>query len=82
MVVVLVGATIVVVRGSLFAFLRRGLVRGLFSCALCVGFWAGFVWGCFSAHWPMGLYAAVADGCVVALAALFADGVLAKLHGD
>lgn len=91
-ILALVGATIIITRGTIFKGLQRSRLGGFFTCSLCVGFWIGAV-SLFVLRHGAGSYAghsltwwAVADffldGASVALLSLAADAVLLKLLGD
>lgn len=43
MLVALVGATIIITRGSIFRGLQESRAGAFFSCSLCVGFWVGAI---------------------------------------
>lgn len=77
-----IGATLIVVRGRIFAPVRR-LWPALFECAQCAGMWVGVAAGAWLA--PMGRGHAL-DGIVLgtatSFAALLADAVLLNLLGD
>ena len=77
----LVGATLIIVRGTIFARIRRNVLPSLLGCSQCVGFWVGFAAGAWNypvlsaSRW---LNAAIV-GCIVSFAAMVADIVLLKL---
>jgi|HubBroStandDraft_4_1064222.scaffolds.fasta_scaffold375191_3 hypothetical protein len=79
----LVGATLIVVRGSIFGWLQR-LYPPLFRCSQCTGFWVG-VLAAVSGVLPAGHGRAV-DALVVGFAASFlslaADAVFLTLLGE
>ena len=88
----LVGATIIITRGTIFRGFQQGRAGAFFSCALCVGFHVG-AWsmlllrhgdGAYAGH-PFTWWAVVdffLDGSSVALLSLAAEAVLLKLLGD
>lgn len=79
----LVGATLIVVRSTLFRPIQR-LYAPLFQCSQCAGFWVGAAAG------TGGLVTtghgraldAVVVGCATSFLAMVADGVLLHLLGD
>ena len=85
MIVALVGATIIITRGTIFRGLQQGRARVFFACSLCMGFWVGAVtmlvlrpvstpWGSFVDF--------VLDGSSIALLSLAADAILIRLLGE
>jgi hypothetical protein len=74
----LVGFTIIVVRGSLIAPLRR-LWPSMLSCATCSGFWIGALGSSLFSLPLFRLEGAVIAAGVVSLGATFADFLLAWL---
>ena len=80
----LAGATQILVRGAIFARVRR-VWPALLACALCVGFWVGAVGGFALRVGPAVRFdaelalAVLLDGAAVALVSLLADAVLARL---
>jgi hypothetical protein len=84
--VALIGLTLLVVRGSLLARVRR-VWPALLSCPMCLGFWIGAADGTFSglrlpSSWTGALYSASTYAGVVSLGATVADFLLAWLdHG-
>jgi hypothetical protein len=82
--VALVGATLILVRGRVFARVRP-LWPSLFGCAQCVGFWVGGTAGGMGLAPLVGrgrALDALLVGCGVSLLALLTDAVLLKLLGD
>jgi hypothetical protein len=79
----LIGATLIVVRGTILSPLRR-LWPSLFECSQCTGTWVGIVAGA-SGVVSVG-HGCVIDAIVVGAAtsflALMADAILLKLLGD
>ncbi|MGH3303688.1 MAG: hypothetical protein ACRDOK_18815 [Streptosporangiaceae bacterium] len=79
----LVGATLIVVRGSIARPLRT-VWPAFFGCTQCVGFWIGFAGG--SGGLVSTGHAHIANAIVVGSAtsflAMLSDGVLLKLLGD
>lgn len=79
----LVGATLIVVRGTIFRPARR-VWPALLGCSQCTGFWVGAAAGA-GAVVPLGqgraLDAALV-GCATSFLAMAADAVLLKLLGD
>lgn len=79
----LAGATLIVVRGAIFAKIRR-LWPALFGCAQCAGTWIGAAAGASglvtTGHGR--LLDAVIVGAAASLASLLADAVLLRLLGD
>ncbi len=79
--IALIGATLIVVRGTLFQFLHR---IPFFACAQCFGFWMGAAAG------TSGLVAtghgraldALIVGSATSFLAMLADAVLLNLLGD
>lgn len=79
----LVGATLIVVRGTVFRPLQR-LYPPLFECSQCTGTWVGIVAG------ATGLVSvgrgrvidAVVVGCATSFLSMGADAVLMYLLGD
>lgn len=81
--VALVGATLILVRGTILAPVRP-LWPALFGCAQCTGFWVG-VLGSVGGLTPMGhgrALDALVAGCATSLLALLTDAVLLRLLGD
>lgn len=75
----LIGATLIVVRGSIFSWLRR-IVRML-ECAQCTGFWIGAAAGgsglvTLGHGWAVD---ALSVGCATSFLALLAQAVLIRL---
>ena len=81
LIVALVGVTIILVRGTIFAPLQRRFE--LFHCALCAGFWVGALGGLMTSRgeW-FDVVKFFLDGGTVAVAALTIDAIHAKLLGD
>jgi len=88
--VALVGVTLILVRGAIFARLRA-LWPALLECTMCTGTWVGIAAGAsgivtvaevpgpvFLAHATRALLA----GCAVSVLSLLTDAVLLKLLGD
>jgi hypothetical protein len=83
LLIALVGATLIVVRGAIFGPLQR-LYPPLFRCCQCAGFWVGVAAGATglaSAGHGRTLDALVV-GCATSFLSLAADAVLLKLLGD
>jgi hypothetical protein len=83
LLIALVGATLIVVRGAIFGPLQR-LYPPLFRCCQCAGFWMGAAAGATglaSAGHGRALDA-LAVGCATSFLSLAADAVLLKLLGD
>lgn len=81
----LVGSTIIVVRGAIFNWLRKGWGAYYFGCSMCLGFAVGAVGSAVIAHGAHGydnIVNFVLDGASVSLLALAADAILLKLLGD
>lgn len=79
--IALVGATLLLVRSTIFAPLRR-LWPALLGCAQCTGFWVGVgaSWLAPTGHaWSLN---AVIVGAATSFLALLADAVLLHLLGD
>lgn len=79
----LVGATLIVARGTIFKPLQR-LYPPLFRCCQCTGFWMGAVAGA-SGVVSIGdgrALDALVVGCAASFLSLAADAVLLKLLGD
>lgn len=78
------GVTIIVVRGEVFAWLRK-LWPALLGCAMCTGFWVGTLGAIALGVIPWRLGESLVDlvlaGATVALASLLVDAVLLKLLG-
>lgn len=85
MIVALVGATIIITRGTIFRGFQQGRARVFFACSLCVGFWVGSVTMLVlrlpSTPWK-GFVDFMLDGSSVALLSLAADAVLIRLLGE
>jgi hypothetical protein len=82
--VALIGATLLLVRGAIFAPVRR-LWPALFGCAQCAGFWAGVLGGASGLAEAAGrsrALDAIVLGCAVSIGALLTDAVLLRLLGD
>lgn len=79
----LVGATLVLVRSTLFRPVQR-LYPPLFGCAQCAGFWVGALGGAAGlASVGRGrVVDALACGFATSLLSLLADAVLLNLLGD
>lgn len=79
----LIGATLLVVRSTIFAPVRRHW-PALLGCAQCSGTWVGIVAGATGlATTGRGrAIDAVIIGCATGFLALLADGVLLRLLGD
>lgn len=79
----LIGATLIVVRGTIFRPLQR-LWPALFQCSQCSGTWIGFVAGASglvqTGHGRV--LDAVIAGAATSLLSLLADAVLLSLLGD
>jgi hypothetical protein len=75
----LVGATLIVVRGTIFRFVRR-LWPAFFGCSQCVGFWVGAL-GPLAIRSRESWIEALVMGCVVSVVAMATDVVLCKLAG-
>ena len=81
----LVGTTIIVVRGAIFNWLRKGRIAYYFSCSMCLGFAVGAIGAAVMAHGAHDYNSVVdffLDGASVSLLSLAADAVLLKLLGD
>jgi len=79
----LVGATLIVVRGTLFQPLQRRW-PALFGCSQCFGTWVGLAAGA-SGLVPVGrgpILDAVIVGCATSLLSMVADAILITLLGD
>jgi hypothetical protein len=82
-VVALVGVTILIVRGGIFARVRA-LWPGLLGCAMCVGFWVGAIFELATASaWTarLGVRAGL-GGSIVSVCALLTDALLCRWLGD
>ena len=83
-IVALVGATIIITRGTIFARLQTSWPK-FFTCSMCVGFWIGAVSMLVlrpgSKTWESTVDFFL-DGCSISLLALAVDAVLLKLLGD
>ena len=79
----LVGATLIVVRGTIFRPLQR-LWPALFQCSQCSGFWVGAIAGASGvvATGRGRILDAIIVGTAASFLSLFADAVLLKLLGD
>jgi hypothetical protein len=82
----LVGVTLILVRGSIFARLRRSVP--ILGCAQCLGFWMGAVpsaYGRFGGPWTGWrnaidiLWNATIAGGVISLLSSLAEAILAAL---
>ncbi len=81
--VALVGATLILVRGTIFEGLRK-LFPPLLDCTQCTGTWVGIFAGA-SGVVPMGhgpVLDALIVGCATSVLSLLTDAVLMKLLGD
>jgi hypothetical protein len=81
--VALVGLTLLIVRGTILAPVRR-LYPALLECSQCTGTWVGIVAGA-SGILPMGhgrVIDAVLVGAATSVLSLLADATLLKLLGD
>jgi hypothetical protein len=79
--IALVGATILVVRGTIFRPIQL-FYPALFRCSQCAGFWVG-VTASPIIHTGHGLFLnAAIVGASVSFLSLLADAVLLKLLGD
>lgn len=79
----LVGATLILVRGTVFTGLRK-LFPPLLDCTQCTGTWVGVAAGATGVA-PLGhgpFLDALLVGCAVSVLAMLTDGVLMKLLGD
>jgi hypothetical protein len=79
----LVGCTLILARGTIFASLRK-LWPGLLECSQCVGMWVGIAAGA-SGVAPLGrgpLLDAFVAGCAVSVLSMLTDAVLLQLLGD
>lgn len=79
----LVGATLIVVRGTIFAPVRK-LWPALLECCQCTGTWVGVVAGA-SGVVPAGhgrILDAVIVGAATSFLAMLADAILLRLLGD
>jgi len=92
-ILALVGATIIITRGTIFRSLQQSRLGSFFTCSLCVGFWVGAVsmfalrhgQGSAAGHpfvWLWTVADFFLDGATVALLSLAADAVLLRLLGD
>ena len=83
LILALVGATLIVVRGTIFAPVRK-LWPALLGCAQCAGFWVGAAAGASgivsTGHGRV--LDAVIVGASTSFLSLLADGVLLHLLGD
>lgn len=79
----LVGTTLIVVRGSIFAPLQR-FWPALFRCAQCSGFWVGAIAGASgivsTGHAP--ILDALIVGAASSFGSLLADAILLRLLGN
>jgi len=79
----LVGATLIVVRGTILSSIRK-LWPALFQCAQCAGFWVGVTAGASrivsTGHGRF--LDAVIVGAAASFASMLADAVLLNLLGD
>lgn len=79
----LIGCTLIIVRGTIFAPVRR-LWPALLECSQCTGTWVGMSAGA-GALVVTGqgrIVDALVVGCATSFLALVADGLLLKLLGD
>jgi hypothetical protein len=79
----LVGATLILVRGTIFGWLQR-LYPPLFRCSQCTGTWIGMAAGA-SGIVSVGrghLIDAIVVGAATSFLALLSDAILLKLLGD
>jgi len=78
------GVTIIVVRGEVFAWLRK-LWPALLGCAMCTGFWVGTLGAIALGVIPWNLGESIVDmvliGSTVSLSSLLMDAILLKLLG-
>jgi len=81
--VALVGATLILVRGSILAPVRK-LWPALLGCAQCTGFWVGAAAGAMGFGWadPSRVLSALFAGCATSVLALGTDAALVRLLGD
>lgn len=79
----LIGATLIVVRSTIFAPVRK-LWPALLGCAQCTGFHVGFIAGATgvvqAGHGR--IVDAIVVGCSASFLSLLGDAVLLKLLGD
>jgi hypothetical protein len=82
-VAALIGATLILVRGTIFRWLQR-LYPPLFGCCQCTGTWVGFAAGASgivsAGHGR--LIDALVVGAATSVLALAADALLLTLLGD
>jgi hypothetical protein len=79
----LIGATLIIVRGTIFTGLRK-FWPPLLECSQCTGMWVGFAAGASSLV-PLGrglFLDGFVLGCAVSVLAMLTDAVLLKLLGD
>lgn len=78
-----IGATLIVVRGTVFQRLRK-LYPPLLECSQCTGFWVGVaVGGAGLVSVGRGrIVDALVAGCATSFLSLVADAMLLKLLGD
>jgi len=81
--VALVGATLILVRGTIFGWLRR-FWPALFGCSQCVGTWVGMAAGAsgLASTGEGRIVDAVVVGCATSVMSMLTDGVLCKLLGE
>ena len=83
-----VGATLIVVRGTIFRSLRSWW-PSLLACSQCTGFWVGAAFGAIGigsaslgSTWVGRVEGALLTGCEVSFLSVLADAILLKLLGD
>ena len=84
-IVALVGATIIITRGSIFRGLQESRAGSFFSCSLCVGWWMGAVGmavlrgASFSVDAVKDFFL---DGCSVSILSFVVTAILIRLLDD